>query len=351
MLSIKGNPSSPDGERAGDVNIRVDLPEAGGDRGVHPPNIHPPIIPRRMRFTGEMFERFANAWVAVPFEQDLGTLQTTLSAVAKGLSRSLRLQGRSRQRERIKRARQEERARDMRVEDPEQGPDREVIEGTGASSSRDGAGNEQEVTRRPVAMSEPQPRLAEPSVGEEHFPREQSDDADMADPDSDRRRPRESLGRRKRKQRESGSTSLMVKKAMNGWRLKRNGCEFTVVPDESCFSHHDSQGGPKLSDISKRRESIVCSTDGGKWRIVDRWDDKRSESQEHRETCSRGDKETPQDLPQEWTGSTRFRKSSEALCDYETENREHRETCSSDIEQNAATGRGRLLAGCERWHP
>ena len=24
----------------------------------------------------------------------------------------------------------------------------------------------------------------------------------------------------------------MVKKAMNGWRLKRNGCEFTVVPDE-----------------------------------------------------------------------------------------------------------------------
>ena len=60
----------------------------------------------------------------------------------------------------------------------------------------------------------------------------------------------------------------------------------TVLP-------HDSQGGPKLSDISKRRESIVCSTDGGEWRIVDRW----------------GDKETPQDLPHEWTGSTKFRKS------------------------------------------
>ena len=76
----------------------------------------------------------------------------------------------------------------MRVEDFEQGPDREVIEGTGASSSRDGAGNEQE------AMSEPQPRPAEPSVGEEQDPKEQSDDAEMADLDSDRRRPRESLG-------------------------------------------------------------------------------------------------------------------------------------------------------------
>ena len=54
-----------------------------------------------------------------------------------------------------------------------------------------------------------------------------------------------------------------------------------------------SQGGPKLSDISKRRESIVCSTDEGERRIVDRW----------------GEKETPQDLLQEWVGSTRFRKS------------------------------------------
>ena len=58
VLSIKGTPWSPDGERAGDVNIRVDLPEARGDRGVHPPDIDPPIIPRRMRLTREMFERF-----------------------------------------------------------------------------------------------------------------------------------------------------------------------------------------------------------------------------------------------------------------------------------------------------
>ena len=58
VLSIKGTPWSPDGERAGDVNIRADLPEAGGDRGAHPPGIDPPIIPRRMRLTREMFERF-----------------------------------------------------------------------------------------------------------------------------------------------------------------------------------------------------------------------------------------------------------------------------------------------------
>ena len=35
MVSIGRTPSSPDGERAGDVNIRVGLPEAGGDKGAH----------------------------------------------------------------------------------------------------------------------------------------------------------------------------------------------------------------------------------------------------------------------------------------------------------------------------
>ena len=61
---------SPDGERAGDVNIRVDLPEARGDRGrglVSPPN----------------------AWVAVPFEQELGIGQTTPSDVAKMIEQEL----------------------------------------------------------------------------------------------------------------------------------------------------------------------------------------------------------------------------------------------------------------------
>ena len=124
--------------------------------------------------------------------------KTTVSAAAKGLNKNSRrsleeLPG-SLATERIKRARHEERAGDMRAVDPEQRPDRAVIEGTGASSSRDGTGNEQEASGRPVAMSEPQPRPAEPSVGDDQPPKEQSDDADMADPDSDRRRPRESLG-------------------------------------------------------------------------------------------------------------------------------------------------------------
>ena len=67
---------------------------AGGDRGAHPPDIDPQIIPRRMRLTGEDVREVLvsppNVWVAVPFEQELGTRQTTLSDVAKGLSRSLR---------------------------------------------------------------------------------------------------------------------------------------------------------------------------------------------------------------------------------------------------------------------
>ena len=99
----------------------------------------------------------------------MGTRQTTRSDVAKGLSRSLRrslkeLPGSlATERERLKRARHEEPARDMRVEDPEQGPDRDVIEGTGASCSRDGAGNDQESMGRPVAMlvtgGDPESRL------------------------------------------------------------------------------------------------------------------------------------------------------------------------------------------------
>ena len=107
VLSIKGTPWSPDGERAGDAGIRVNLPEAGGE-----------LSP------GECAQR-------------------DVREVA-------------RDRERIRRARHEGRARDMRIEDPDQRLDREVIEGSGASSSRVGAGNEQEVTAKTVAMSEPQ---------------------------------------------------------------------------------------------------------------------------------------------------------------------------------------------------
>ena len=42
-------------------------------------------------------------------------------------------------------------------------------------------------------MSEPHSRPAESSVGIDQPPREQGDDADVGDPESDRRRPRESL--------------------------------------------------------------------------------------------------------------------------------------------------------------
>ena len=56
--------------------------------------------------------------------------------------------------------------------------------------------------------------------------------------------------------------SLVAKKAMNGWRPTRNGCEFTVIPDKICSVPMTL----RASDISKRRESIICSTDGGERR-------------------------------------------------------------------------------------
>ena len=187
-------------------------------------------------------------------------------------------------------------ARDMRVVVPEQRPDRVVIDGSGASSSRDGAGNN------------PPPRPAESSVSVDQPPRKQSDGADMGDPESDRRRPRESLGEERETKRVR--INVLDGEESDEWVETEEECvRIHRRPRRDLFSPHDSQGGPELSDTSKRRESIGCSTDGGEWRIVDRWGDKESEKHQHRETCGRGDKETPQNLPQEWTGSTRFRKS------------------------------------------
>ena len=135
----------------------------------------------------------------------------------------------------------------MRVDDPEQRPVREVIEGTGASSSLDGAGNEQEVMERPVAMSEPQPRPAEPSVGDDRPPREQSDDADMADPDSDRSR----LGRKETKR---VRFNVLGGEESDEWvETEEEWVRIHCHPRRDLFSLHDSQGGPKLSDISKTR--------------------------------------------------------------------------------------------------
>ena len=194
--------------------------------------------------------------------------------------------------ERITRARHEERARDIRIEDPDRTLDREVIEGSAVSSSPDDAGNEQEVAERPVAMSEPQTRPAEPSVSVDQSPRELCDVADVGDPVGDRRRPRESVV-------EEGETKRVRINAFDNEesdeRVETEG-EWVRIhrrPRRGLFSPHDSQDGPKLSDILKRRELIVCSAEGREPRTVDRW----------------GDRERSQDLPQEWTGITRFRKS------------------------------------------
>ena len=115
-------------------------------------------------------------------------------------------------------------------------------------------------------MDGPQPRQAEPSVGGDQPPREQSDDADMADPDSDRRRPRESHG----EERETKRVRISVLDGEESEELVETEEEWVRIhrhPRRDLFFPHDSQGRPKLSDISKRRDSIVCSADGGEWRI------------------------------------------------------------------------------------
>ena len=92
VLSIKGTPS-PDGgvpEMSTSVWISLRL-EATGER-IRQILTHQ-FIPRGMPFTSEMFERFgiiAQCLGCVPFGQELGTLQTSLSAVVKGLSTNSR---------------------------------------------------------------------------------------------------------------------------------------------------------------------------------------------------------------------------------------------------------------------
>ena len=92
VLSIKGTPWSPVGGRAGEVNIRVDLSELEVT-GVRIRQILAHQSSSGEDPTREMFERFwfrdPFFWVAVPF-RELGTLQTTLSAVAKRLSKKSR---------------------------------------------------------------------------------------------------------------------------------------------------------------------------------------------------------------------------------------------------------------------
>ena len=176
VLSIKGFPWSPDGERAGDVNIRVDLPESGGDRVRIRRMLMHQSSQRECTPIGRCARGLVsppNVWVAVPFrnffhenhtERCRERIEHELEKEPEGASKV------PRDRDRIKRA------RDMRIEDTDQLPDREVIEGTGASSSRDGAGHE------------PPSRPAESSAKADQPPREQSD------LESNRRGHRESVG-------------------------------------------------------------------------------------------------------------------------------------------------------------
>ena len=132
---------------------------------------------------------------------------------------------------------------------------------------------------------EPPSRTAESSASADQRPREQTDDADMSDPESDTRKPRELFVKARATKRVKLNV-LVDEKAVNGWRPKKNGS--TVVSARSVLNPTTLK-----SNISRSREFIVCNTKGRERRIVNRW----------------GDKETCQDLPQELTGITRFRKS------------------------------------------
>ena len=108
-------------------------------------------------------------------------------------------------------------------------------------------------------------------------PREEGDGADVGDPESDRRRSRESVVEERFTKRvrinafDDEESDEWVETEEQWVRIHRR-------PRRGQFSPHDSQGGLQLSDISKRRESFVCSADGGERRIFDRWGDKDSRS-------------------------------------------------------------------------
>ena len=77
VLSIKGTPWSPDGERDGDVNICVDLPEARGDRVHIRQVLTHQSSPEECASPGRCLRGLVlppNVWVAVPFGQELKPL-------------------------------------------------------------------------------------------------------------------------------------------------------------------------------------------------------------------------------------------------------------------------------------
>ena len=92
----------------------------------------------------------------------------------------------------------------------------------------------------------------------------------MGDLENDRRRFRESLG--EERERKRVRISVFDGEESDEWvETEKESVRIHCRPRRDLFSPRDSQGGPKLTDISKRHESKVCSTDGGEWRIVDKW--------------------------------------------------------------------------------
>ena len=123
----------------------------------------------------------------------------------------------------------------MRMEDPDQRLNREVIEGTGASSSRDDAG------------SEPRSRPVESSVSAQKPPREQSDDADMGDLETDRRRPKEFAVEERETESQDQRSRWRRKRCV--WRPKKNP---PSSPDEICCLPTTLREDP--SRVTFRRE-------------------------------------------------------------------------------------------------
>ena len=96
VLSIRGFPWSPDGERAGVVNIGVDFPETGSDRDAYPSDIGLSIIPRRShRPMFGLLCRSTGNWV--PDKSHWTMSRKDWAGAWRGVWRNF--QGRSRQRE------------------------------------------------------------------------------------------------------------------------------------------------------------------------------------------------------------------------------------------------------------
>ena len=82
--------------------------------------------------------------------------------------------------------------------------------------------------------------------------------------------PRESLGEERETKR--ARINVLEGEKSDEWvETEEEWVRIHRCPRRDLFSPHDSQDGPELSDMSKRRKSIDRNTDCGERRIVDRW--------------------------------------------------------------------------------